>query len=68
MTIQLTHANLLKPVKVAKQLVFGVWYSDSHKATLVLASGGAMLPVTESVDEVNRLLTTTKGESENENH
>lgn len=50
--IELTHANLKTKVAVVKSLIFAYWYSDTHKATVVVASGGAMFPVLESVEEI----------------
>ena len=51
-----THANLNRPVEVAAQLVFGFYYSDSHKCVFLVASGGAIIPVSESQEEVRAKL------------
>jgi hypothetical protein len=58
--ISLTHANLNTVVEVVAVQVFAYYYSQTHKATLVLAVGGAMLPVKESVDEVKAKIEAIK--------
>lgn len=50
--IEVTHANNNSKVFVPVALIFAVYYSEGHKCTLVTASGGAMIPVKESPDEV----------------
>lgn len=52
MFITLTHANVKKQAEVAVNLIAAYWYSEAHKATLVMATGGAMIPVLESPEEV----------------
>jgi hypothetical protein len=32
--------------------VFSFYYSQGHKATLLLATGGAMIPVSEPVEKI----------------
>ncbi len=54
--IEVTHATLNSKVFVARALIFSFYWSDTHKATLLLAVGGAMLPVKESVDEIKSKL------------
>jgi hypothetical protein len=50
--IELTHANTNKKIVVSKPLIFAFYFSETHKCTLILATGGAMLPVKESEDEI----------------
>jgi len=57
--ISLTHANLNESVMIVKDLVAAFYYSATHKACLVLFNGGAMLPVKESLEEIERKI---KGE------
>jgi hypothetical protein len=47
-----THANLNTPIEVVAGQVFSYYYSNSHKCVLLLAVGGAMIPVAESMEEV----------------
>jgi hypothetical protein len=48
-----THANLHTPVEVVKEQIFSFYYSGTHKCVLLLAVGGAMIPVSESVESVH---------------
>lgn len=57
--IKLTHANFKTTLYLPVPLIAGFYYSEAHKATHVVASGGAVFPASESVDEIERLLTTT---------
>lgn len=50
--IEFQHANLNQKVYLARALIFAYYYSETHKCTLVIATGGATVPVKESVDEV----------------
>ena len=50
---KLTHANLHTPVGADLVLVAFWWASASSKATHVMTTGGAMLPVLESVEELD---------------
>ena len=54
-TITLTHANLNEKIEIAVALVAGFYHSPGHKCTHVVASGGAIFPALESVEEVKRL-------------
>lgn len=51
-----THANTRKPVKVVQDLIFGFWYAEGNACTFLLGPGGALIPVSESVDAVSALL------------
>ena len=55
--ITLTHANLNEKMDLAAHLVAGFYHSPNHKCTHIVASGGAVFPASESVEEVRRLLT-----------
>ena len=50
--IEVTHANNAAKIFVPVNQIFAVYYSEGHKATLVMATGGAMIPVKETADEV----------------
>jgi hypothetical protein len=50
--IAVTHANNNSIVYIPVNQIFAYYYSEGHKATLLVATGGAMIPVKESVDEV----------------
>lgn len=50
--IEVTHANNNSKIYVPVTQIFAYYYSEGHKATLLLATGGAMLPVKETVDEI----------------
>jgi hypothetical protein len=58
-----THANLNTPVEVLLSQLFTYYYSESHKSTLLLAIGGAMIPVKEGVDEVRKALQGLRRET-----
>jgi len=53
--IRLTHATFNTHIYVPTVSVFSWYHSPNSKCTHIVASGGAMLPVSESVDEVARL-------------
>lgn len=57
--ITLTHANLNQRVEVSAQLVFAFYHSPGNQATHVVASGGAIFPARESVEEIKNLLDET---------
>lgn len=52
---KLTHANKNTDIHIDIHQVFTAWFSLHHKATLVMADAGAMLPVKESAEEVMKL-------------
>jgi hypothetical protein len=54
--LKLTHANTKQSLYIVKTLVAGFYYSEGHKCTHVVATGGAVFPALESVDDVTRLL------------
>jgi uncharacterized protein YlzI (FlbEa/FlbD family) len=54
--IEFIHANHNTPIAVVKGQVFSFYYSATHKCVLLLASGGAMIPVKESYEEVKQKL------------
>lgn len=54
--VKLTHANLKQPLYVAKGLIAGFYYSEGHKCTHVVASGGAVFPALETVDAIQKIL------------
>jgi hypothetical protein len=54
--VRLTHANFKRSIYVAKELIAGFYHSEAHACTHVVASGGAVFPASESVDDVKRLL------------
>lgn len=55
--IKLTHANHKSTVYIAASLVAGFYHSPASHCTHVVASGGAVFPASESVEEVQRLLS-----------
>lgn len=54
--LEFTHANFKTKIYVSKILLFSFYYSESHKCTMLLAAGGAMIPVSESVEDVRAKL------------
>jgi hypothetical protein len=54
--LKFTHANLNTPIYLVKVLIFAWYYSEAHKSTLILSAGGAMVPVKESVEDVDKML------------
>lgn len=58
--IKLTHANHKTTVYIASDLVAGFYFSPGNQCTHVVASGGAVFPAMESVEDVQRLLTKEK--------
>lgn len=50
--VQLTHANKNIPIYLTKSLIFSVYYSEGSKSTHVVANGGAVVPIKESVEDV----------------
>lgn len=51
---KLTHANLKTPVFVDLDLVVAWYFSESTKSTHIVATGGAMLPVSESPEQITK--------------
>lgn len=49
-----THANLKTPVYIDLALVFAAYYSEGSKSTHVVATGGAVLPISESPEQINQ--------------
>lgn len=47
-----THSNTKQEVLIFLPLIAGAYYSPTHKATLVFASGGLSFPVEQSAKEV----------------
>jgi hypothetical protein len=54
--IKLTHANFKKEVILTREQVWAIYYSESHQCTHIVSTAGAIVPVSESVDDVNRLV------------
>ena len=60
--LKYTHANLNTEVVVDMDKVFSFYYSQGHKATLLLATGGAMIPVSEPVEKITEDMKTEEKE------
>lgn len=54
--ITVTHANLNTQIDLAAQLIAGFYHSPGHKCTHIVASGGAIFPARETVEEIRQLL------------
>lgn len=54
-TITLTHANNGQQMELATALIAGWYHAPGNKCTFIVASGGAIFPASESVDEVKQL-------------
>lgn len=52
MIAKFTHANTKQEVHIALPLVFSSYYSEATKCTHVLATGGAIIPISESPELV----------------
>lgn len=61
--IKLTHANTKGVMYLPKPQIAGFYFSDGHKCTHVVATGGAVFPAMESVEEIRRLIETDSQES-----
>lgn len=55
-TIKVTHANLNTPVEVSVGLIYARYYSAGHKSTMLLSSGGALVPVSETLEQIAALI------------
>jgi hypothetical protein len=53
--IVVNHANLKVPVYVVRERIDGFYYSAAHRCTHVLTAG-TVLPVSESLDDMKRLI------------
>lgn len=63
MTLQkYTHANLKTDIFVDLLQVYSVYYSEAHRATHLLAFGGAIIPVLEAIQTVKADIERTKNE------
>ena len=58
---EFTHANLNQTVYVQVVQLYAYYYSEAAKATLLLASGGAIIPIKESVNEVKMRVQRVQG-------
>ena len=59
--VKLTHSLIPNtPVMVDLDLVVFVYHSDASRGTHVVAVGGAIVPVTESVEQITQLKNQTK--------
>lgn len=54
--IEVTHNTLNTKVYICILNLFSFYYSEAHKATLLMAAGGAMVPIKETVKEVEQML------------
>jgi hypothetical protein len=64
--IKLTHANHRTVMYVPETQVAGFYTSPGHACTHIVAPGGAILPVLESVDDVKARLES--GSKEEPSH
>ena len=55
-TITLTHAVLDRPFELVVTQLFGMYYSEQTKATILLSSGATTVPVKESVESIKFML------------
>lgn len=63
--IKVTHANTKAVAFIFKNKIWGYYYSESHKSTMLFSTEGGLFPVKESVDEIKELLTETIGRKDN---
>jgi hypothetical protein len=56
--LKFIHANTEAPVQLVAEQVFGWYYSSGQRCSLILSTGGAMVPVKETVEEISRLMQT----------
>jgi len=64
--LSVTHANNNTPVMVVRDQIFSFYYSSGHKAVLLMSTGGGMIPVKESLEQVKELLQQKQGEKTDE--
>lgn len=68
--ISFKHANFKtddgvhREILIAKPLIFATYFSDKDKATHIVSSGGAIIPVLEAPDEVAQLCGYTLNKNE----
>lgn len=53
--LKLTHANNGQTIYVPKHQIAGWYHSPGHKCTHVVASGGAVFPAKEAVEDIEAL-------------
>lgn len=66
-TITVLHANTKALVEVATDLIFAYYYSPASKSTYLVANGGAIIPVSESPEEIKQKLIKEIGETNGKN-
>lgn len=58
--IKLTHANHKKELYLVADLIAGYYHSPGHQCTHVVASGGAVFPAMETLEQIKTLLDEQK--------
>lgn len=56
------HANNGQEVVIYAELIYSVLYLPQNNCTAVMASGGAMVPVTDTVADANKKILAAKRE------
>jgi hypothetical protein len=62
-TITLTHAVLNQQFELVAPQLFGMYYSEVAKATVLLSCGTTTVPVKESINDIKELLKNCGVES-----
>lgn len=66
--VNLTHANnKVKVTVVVGQIAF-YYLSEASKSTYLMSSGGAIIPVVETPEEITKLLVQQENESNVDNN
>lgn len=58
--ITVKHANLHTEVAVAVDLLFGWYYSPTHKSTMLVSNAGGLIPCLDSIDEITEKVQTAR--------
>lgn len=63
--IHLTHAKVNQGLAADPNQIAFVWFSPEHNATLVMSSGGGLVPVKEDVKQIVKLIIGEKKNGKN---
>lgn len=65
--VTFTHANTKREVLITVEHVYAIQFSSAHQATHIISTGGAIVPVAESVETARGRIYNNNGQTMAEN-